>query len=99
MADNFYGNTDTGKMRDNNEDNFIAQKIVNGKYIIGCVIDGVGGYEGGEIAAALTRTTILNTLKNASGDVIHLLKNALTAANTKIFEKKQKSDKYNQMAC
>ena len=52
MADNFYGTTDTGKMRDNNEDNFIAQKIVNGKYIAGCVIDGVGGYEGGEVAAA-----------------------------------------------
>ncbi|SFQ41028.1 PP2C family protein-serine/threonine phosphatase [Parafilimonas terrae] len=99
MADNFYGNTDTGKMRDNNEDNFIAQKIVHDKYIVGCVIDGVGGYEGGEIAAALTRATILNTLKNASGDVIHLLKAALTEANKKIFEKKQKSDKHNQMAC
>lgn len=99
MADNFYGNTDTGKMRDNNEDNFIAQKIANGKYIIGCVIDGVGGYEGGEIAAAVTRATVLNTLKNASGDVIHLLKAALTEANKKIFEKKQKTNKHNQMAC
>ena len=63
MADNFYGITDAGKMRDNNEDNFIAQKILNGKYIAGCVIDGVGGYEGGEIAAAFARTAILNTLK------------------------------------
>ena len=99
MADNFYGNTDTGKMRDNNEDNFIAQKIINGKYIAGCVIDGVGGYEGGEVAAALARTTILNTLKYASGDIIHLLKTAFAEASKKIFEKKQASAEHKQMAC
>ena len=99
MADNFYGTTDTGKMRDNNEDNFIAQKIVNGKYIAGCVIDGVGGYEGGEVAGALTRAAILNTLKKASGDILHLLKAAFTEASKKIFEKKQKDVQHTQMAC
>lgn len=99
MADNFYGITDTGKMRDNNEDNFIAQKIVNGKYIAGCVIDGVGGYDGGEVAAALTRTAILSTLKKASGDIIHLLRTAFAEANKKIFEKKQNDGEHIQMAC
>ena len=89
MADHFYGLTDTGKMRDNNEDNFIAQSILNGKYIAGCVIDGVGGYEGGEVAAALARTAILNTLKKISDDVVEDLKKSFLAANEKIFTKKQ----------
>jgi serine/threonine protein phosphatase PrpC len=99
MADNFYGLTDTGKMRDNNEDNFIAQSIVRGKYIAGCVIDGVGGYEGGEIAAAIARTAILNTIKKTSDDIINTLKKALSEANEKIFDKKRTSGEHSQMAC
>jgi serine/threonine protein phosphatase PrpC len=99
MADNFYGSTDAGKMRDNNEDNFIAQQVLSSKYIIGCVIDGVGGYEGGEIAAAIARSAILNTIKRSSGDVNHVLKTALAEANKKIFEKKQKTGEHMQMAC
>ncbi|MEP6684573.1 MAG: protein phosphatase 2C domain-containing protein [Parafilimonas sp.] len=99
MADNFYGVTDAGKMRDNNEDNFIAQTIVSGKYIAGCVIDGVGGYEGGEIAAALARTAILNTIKKTSGDVIEVLRKAIIAANQKILTEKQTSGENTQMAC
>ncbi len=99
MADNFYGLTDAGKMRDNNEDNFIAQQVSGGKYIIGCVIDGVGGYEGGEIAAAITRNAILNTIKKSSVENLHILKAALTEANKKIFEKKQKTGEHMQMAC
>ena len=38
-------------MRDNNEDRFIAQTILQKRYVLACVIDGVGGYEGGEIAS------------------------------------------------
>ena len=99
MADNFYGVTDAGKMRDNNEDNFIAQTVVSGKYIAGCVIDGVGGYEGGEIAAALARTAILNTIKKTSGDIIEVLRKAIIAANQKILTEKQTSGENTQMAC
>ncbi len=99
MADNFYGITDAGKMRDNNEDNFIAQTILNGKYIAGCVIDGVGGYEGGEIASALARTAIINTIKKASGDVINVMKKSFIAANEKITREKQTKGENMQMAC
>ena len=99
MADNFYGLTDTGKMRDNNEDNFIAQNILNGKYVAGCVIDGVGGYEGGEVAASLARTAILNTIKKTSGNIVDILKKALSEANRKIFDKKRTSGEHLQMAC
>ena len=58
MAEHFYGGTDTGKMRDNNEDAFLAQEVQNGRYILACVIDGVGGYEGGEVAAQIARDTL-----------------------------------------
>jgi len=99
MADNYYGITDAGKMRDNNEDNFIAQKILNGKYIAGCVIDGVGGYEGGEIAAELARTAILNTVKKTSGNVVDVLKKALIIADEKISQEKHAKGENLQMAC
>jgi serine/threonine protein phosphatase PrpC len=99
MADNFYGITDMGKMRDNNEDNFIAQTILSGKYITGCVIDGVGGYEGGEVAAAVARSAILSTVKKTSGNVIEVLTKALTTANQKINQEKQAKGENMQMAC
>ena len=99
MGDNFYGITDTGKMRDNNEDNFIAQNILNGKYIAGCVIDGVGGYEGGEIASSLARTAILQTIKKTSENIIEVLKKAIYAANEKILNRKHTSEENMQMAC
>ena len=59
MANNFFGITDTGKQRQNNEDVFIAEKSGDGNFIIACVVDGVGGYAGGEIAAEIARATIL----------------------------------------
>ncbi|HEY1871007.1 MAG TPA: protein phosphatase 2C domain-containing protein, partial [Chitinophagaceae bacterium] len=99
MADNFYGITDMGKMRDNNEDNFIAQTILSGKYVTGCVIDGVGGYEGGEVAAALARSAILSTIKKNSRNVIEVLTKALTTANQKINYEKQAKGENMQMAC
>jgi serine/threonine protein phosphatase PrpC len=52
MADRLFGITDTGKVRENNEDVFIAEEVMNGQFMIAGVIDGVGGYEGGEIASA-----------------------------------------------
>ena len=43
MADNFFGMTNTGRIRDNNEDTFLAETLPNG-WIVACVIDGVGVY-------------------------------------------------------
>ena len=70
MAENFFGLTDTGKIRDNNEDTFIAQFILNKRYILACVIDGVGGYHGGEVAAEIAREEILKELEKDKGDLI-----------------------------
>ena len=95
---NFFGLTDTGRMRDNNEDAFIAQKILKDQYILACVIDGVGGYEGGEVAAQIAKENILNYFSIPSGDVPTMMKEALMVANEKIYEEKQKG-KNDSMAC
>ena len=44
MAENYFGITDTGKVRINNEDTFIAEPLFKRKLIVASVIDGVGGY-------------------------------------------------------
>ena len=100
MAENFFGITDPGKLRTNNEDTFIAQPVGNNKFIAACVIDGVGGYEGGEIAAHLAHDTILSHINNlGSADIIEVMKDALIAANEAIYKEKQISKQNKQMAC
>lgn len=99
MAENYFGITDTGKLRSNNEDTFIAQPVMNGKYIAGCVIDGVGGYSGGEVAAKLAHDAILNHLKKPGADIIATMREALSAANEAIYNEKKVSKGNEQMAC
>jgi serine/threonine protein phosphatase PrpC len=98
MADQFFGITDTGKQRNNNEDAFIAQQADN-KFVIACVIDGVGGYSGGEVAAALARESILKRLEKPSGEIIPMLVDCFCLANEKIIAEKQNVKQHDSMAC
>jgi serine/threonine protein phosphatase PrpC len=99
MSKNFYGITDTGRQRDNNEDTFLAERVQNNRYLLACVIDGVGGYEGGEVAAAIARDTILNYMKVPSGTIGTMLKESIFAANEKIYAEKMQGRGKEQMAC
>src|SRR3954470_10632957 len=99
MADNYFGITDTGKVRSNNEDTFIAQTFANDHFIVACVIDGVGGYAGGEVAARLAHDAILEHLKNKTDDIIGLMRSAIGAANEAIYNEKMVSKANEQMAC
>jgi serine/threonine protein phosphatase PrpC len=99
MANNFFGITDIGKQRDNNEDTFIAQKADDGNFIIACVIDGVGGYVGGEVAADIARDSILQQLSYIAGDIVPLLVNTITIANQRIYNKKLEDKHLENMAC
>lgn len=99
MIDQFFGLTDTGRQRKSNEDTFIAELTADNKFIIACVIDGVGGYAGGEIAAALARESILHRLDKASGDVIPMIVDCFNLANEKILLEKQNSKDHHNMAC
>ncbi|MGZ5190007.1 MAG: PP2C family protein-serine/threonine phosphatase [Flavisolibacter sp.] len=95
----FFGQTDTGRQRDNNEDAFIAENISKDRFIAACVIDGVGGYEGGEVAAAIAKETILDTLKTASNDPLELMKSSFLLANQKIYEQRLADSNKSNMAC
>jgi serine/threonine protein phosphatase PrpC len=99
MAENFFGITDKGRHRSNNEDTFFAQTVLNNQFIAACVIDGVGGYEGGEVAARLAHDAILSYLKKSDQDIITRMKEALVAANESIYREKQVSKENAQMAC
>lgn len=99
MGDYFFGITDKGKRRETNEDTFIARELVTNELAVACVIDGVGGYSGGEIAASIAQTVILGFLEDVSGDITATLETAIIAANDAILEEKSKDRAIEQMAC
>ncbi|MDB5197036.1 MAG: serine/threonine-protein phosphatase, partial [Flaviaesturariibacter sp.] len=99
MAETIYGITDTGKQRQNNEDAFIAEPVLKDTFLAAGVIDGVGGYEGGEVAAAIAKTTLLNYFSVPSGAITSMLGEALRAANDKILQHKKDSGANDKMAC
>ena len=99
MSKNYFGLTDTGKVRTNNEDTFIAKITANNDFIIACVIDGVGGYSGGEIAAEITKVSILEHLSKPSGDLLTLMKKAVHEADAKIVAEKLQAKELENMAC
>ena len=99
MDKNYFGITDTGRVRDNNEDTFIAEKTSGNDLIIASVIDGVGGYSGGEIASAIARKSILQHLSLPNADVPALMKDAIIDADTQIMAEKLKVKDHEKMAC
>jgi PPM family protein phosphatase len=99
MAEKYFGITDKGISRDNNEDTFIAEAVMKDKFICACVIDGVGGYEGGEIAAEIARETILKYFTIPSGELASMMREAIISANEKIYNEKLSSRQYENMAC
>lgn len=99
MEKNYFGLTDTGKVRDNNEDTFIAEDLAGTPFTIACVIDGVGGYSGGEIASNIAKKTILEGLRKPEGDIPALMKSAIIAADAQIMMEKQRVKEYESMAC
>ncbi len=99
MDKNVVGLTDTGRVRENNEDTFIAERVQNDTLIVACVIDGVGGYAYGEVAAAVARQAILDCFSHASGAKLSELRASLMVANDRIFAEKQRDSDYARMAC
>lgn len=96
----FFGNTDMGCVRKNNEDTFVVRNIWDDGHLLAVVVDGVGGYEGGEVAAAIARDTIVEYLeKYPNGERLELLKQAVISANDKVLEGKSKSEELSGMSC
>lgn len=96
----FFGNTDMGQIRSNNEDAFIAQYIWDEKHILVVAIDGVGGYEGGEVASSLAQKSIVEYLESYSnGERVELLKQAVVFANNRIYSERKNMPQYSSMSC
>lgn len=96
----FFGATDTGRRRTNNEDNYIACELWGGTHLLLAAIDGIGGYEGGEVAAQIARDVIIAEVSSKPGaDCLDLLKHAVTKANNAIVDHKQSDPSRSQMGC
>lgn len=96
----YSGATHQGMIRTNNEDTFICQQIWDDKHLLCAAIDGLGGYEGGEIAAELARATIIKHLEDFASDKIgETLKSALVAANNEIISQHEIRPRISQMGC
>ncbi len=87
--------TDTGRQRDINEDAFLCQPDEG----IFAVIDGVGGYAGGEVAAAEAREVMRRRLQHRTGSPEVRLREAVTNANNKIYRRSQVEPQLFGMAC
>ena len=82
--------SDVGLIRDNNEDTFIAERLWDDHHILCAVIDGVGGYEGGEVAAEITRSSIIGFLNNyPDNNLQDVIAQAVLQANNNIYEQRQ----------
>ncbi|MDE6097634.1 MAG: protein phosphatase 2C domain-containing protein [Muribaculaceae bacterium] len=96
----FFGATNQGMVRTNNEDTYICRHIWDESHILCAAIDGLGGYEGGEIAAELARTTIIKHLEDFPAKKTgEMLKASLIAANNEIIHQHESRPKVSRMGC
>ncbi len=94
----FYGKSNVGCIRSNNEDAFVLQYVGDEKHLLAVVIDGCGGYTGGEYAAELASCCILEYMqKPLQADLTEQLREAMIYANNTIIEKQ--IPPYEKMCC
>ncbi len=98
----YFGQTDVGRKRDNNQDFFGTKKFESGS-ILCTVCDGMGGANGGSTASSLA-VEIFTCCVEESVDkgeneleVLFLLQQALTKANAEVFSKSQEDSSLSGM--
>ncbi|HSF39500.1 MAG TPA: protein phosphatase 2C domain-containing protein [Thermoanaerobaculia bacterium] len=87
--------SDPGLERENNEDRVLCDPERG----IFAVIDGVGGEEGGEIAAQTALDVLRARLSRRTTDPGRLVREAIALANKQIFEQSQRDERLAGMAC
>lgn len=93
------GLTDVGQRRKDNQDTFICTPLWSESNALLAVIDGVGGYAGGDRAAAIAREAIERYMATPNGDPLSMLREAVVFANNQINEQRQQDLKLGQMCC
>lgn len=96
----YYGKTDIGLIRKNNEDSFIAQTIWNKTHLLCAAIDGIGGNYGGDVAAEIARDTIIRQLEDFPvWNLSECLKQAVIDANNEVIRYQRAMPRYREMGC
>lgn len=95
----FAGKTDVGKRRTDNQDAFICSTIWAETSALLAVIDGVGGYAGGDRAAAIAKESIEQYMATPNGNPLSMLREAVVFANNQINKERQQVRKLAQMCC
>lgn len=86
----YYYMTDSGKVRDHNEDSVIIVKNQNDEYLM-AVADGMGGHRGGEIASSIAISHLGKRFRELGSigskeDAINWLKDTVSEANILIYK-------------
>ena len=93
------GNTHPGRRRKENQDAWIARPLWSDDKALLVVIDGVGGYAGGEKAAAIAKDCIEQYMQLPSGDTLTMLREAVVFANNRIAEERANDPLTSEMCC
>lgn len=93
------GKTDVGQRRQDNQDTFICTPIWSDDSVLLAAIDGVGGYAGGDRAAAIAKESIEKYMTTPNGDPLSMLREAVVFANNQIHQERQQTPQLAQMAC
>ncbi len=98
----FITKTDVGLKRNNNEDSFFAKKY-NDNVSLFIVADGLGGYEGGEIASKILTIKMSRYFEEHTLDlkndklIVKSLIDGLNESNRQIYKMEKSSQKYSGM--
>jgi serine/threonine protein phosphatase PrpC len=93
------GHTHPGMRRAANQDASIMRPLRAGNKLLAAVIDGVGGYAGGERAAAIAKECIEQYMQTPSGDTLTMLREALVFANNQVAAERKKDQRFSEMCC
>jgi serine/threonine protein phosphatase PrpC len=95
----FSGHTDPGKRRKENQDTYTCRPLWSADKALLAVVDGVGGYAGGEKAARIARESIEQYMQIPRGDTLTMLREAVTFANNRIVEARKENHQFGEMCC
>ena len=100
MKVEYYGETNIGKVRTNNEDAFLLQEVWKGTHLLAVVVDGVGGYCAGEVAADLACKCISEHIVDTGESInsAEVLQAVVIYANNTIISQ-QRNPMLNRMSC
>lgn len=101
---NYFGLTDKGKSRTENQDTFAIKPVIAKDLLICCVCDGVGGQNSGSVASELAKRSFteyalakLTSRVNRNPDIREVIGSACSEANSVVFHYSQFTEEYQGM--